>query len=70
MLMRGCPGYLGCLWNVTDVDTDKITVEMFSRERSENLAVLVSRERRKCNYANMNGSALVVYGLPGVLVYE
>lgn len=52
------------------MDTDKITVEVFSRERSENLSVLVNRERKKCMFPNINGSALVIYGLPSVLIYN
>ena len=32
MLLNGCPTYVGCLWNVTDVDLDNITKCMLSRD--------------------------------------
>ena len=24
-LLRSCPAYLGCLWDITDVDSDAVT---------------------------------------------
>ena len=64
--MRGCPAYLGCLWNVTDVDLDRTTVEIFSK--GGDLAGAVRNVRRYCTYPNLNGASIVVYGVPSMLV--
>ena len=71
MLMNGCPAYLGCLWSVTDVDIDRLTKHMFDNVRSiHNLCELVSNGKICCRYPNLNGSSLVIYGLPAYLTRE
>lgn len=66
-LMRGCPGYLGCLWNVTDIDLDRVTGEMVEGGEGD-LAGVLRRVRGNCAYPNLNGASMVVYGLPSTLI--
>lgn len=46
-LINGASGVLGCLWDVTDKDTDKITESVFGlvNERPQNLAKLVKKAK-------------------------
>ena len=63
-LMRGCPAYLGCLWNVTDIDTDKVTSQMLNFEGVNDLSRLLREAKTMTHYPNLNASSMVVYGLP------
>lgn len=67
-LMRGCPAYLGCLWNVTDVDMDRITAEMLLQVGDDGLSSILTKSKLNCYYPNLNGASVVVYGLPSTLI--
>ena len=69
-LLKGCPAYVGCLWNVTDIDLDMMTSDILLKEDDRNLASLIARAKTKCTYPYINGSSLVVYGFPCTLTHN
>lgn len=66
--MNGCPAYLGCLWNVTDVDLDRITAEMFLQEGEDDLSSILKQSKLNCYFPHLNGASVVVYGLPSMVI--
>jgi hypothetical protein len=63
-MMRGCPAYLGCLWNATDIDLDKVTASILSIGKEDDLSAILQSCRSSCSYPHLNGSSIVVYGMP------
>lgn len=67
-LMNGAPGLLGCLWEVTDKDTDKMTENMFKTithyHHPQNLSRILNLAKRKCKHHYLNGGAVVIFGIP------
>lgn len=76
----GCPMLLVNLWDVTDKDIDKFTIETLTKwgfldgddeidlfdlsVESYTLAQCVSRSRDVCKLKYLNGAAPIIYGLP------
>ena len=75
-LLGGSPMVVGNLWDVTDKDTDKLTMGIFEKtglvqtEKSINghsnlnVSEAIAQSRSQCNMKYLNGAAMVVYGLP------
>lgn len=63
---------LGCLWDVTDKDTDKVTESIFKSitYTGQNLSRLIQNSRKKCKHQYLNGGALVVFGMPVYLYHH
>ncbi len=57
---------LGCLWEVTDRDIDKLTESMLTmpRERTQNVFSRLKESKKKCRMKYLNGSAVAIYGIP------
>ena len=69
----GCPAFLGCLWDVTDVDIDIFTIEYIELLKSKLQTTakvsamdteLLEKASKKCKLRYLNGSAFIMYGLP------
>ena len=72
-LMNECPCMIGCLWEVTDKDIDKLTVDMFERIRKEkscDVASLIAKARKTCRLEALTGGAVVAIGLPSQICYK
>eukprot|EP00092_Neocalanus_flemingeri_P017606 GFUD01019048.1.p1 GENE.GFUD01019048.1~~GFUD01019048.1.p1 ORF type:complete len:623 (-),score=233.49 GFUD01019048.1:88-1956(-) len=68
-LLAASPALLGFLWPVTDADVDQWTVTFLGHwlgggEGGEGELLQAAADKRKCFRNVLNGSALVVYGLP------
>jgi len=65
-LLAASPGLIGFLWPVTDADVDQWTVTFINHwlGGGENELLQAVADKRKSFKYIMNGSALVVYGLP------
>lgn len=65
-LYAGAPFVLGCLWIVTDVDIDSLSMtvmeKIFSTPCGISLALAESRDGCKLKYGN--GSAPIIFGIP------
>lgn len=70
-LINGAPGLLGCLWEVTDKDTDKVTQSLFVGlgKQAQNLSRLLSSSKKRCKHQYLNGGSIVIFGLP-IYVYS
>ena len=71
-LQAGCPSLLGNLWDVTDKDIDKLTLNVFeywglNGSERYTLPEAVSMSRNSCTLPYLNGAAVVVYGIPVIL---
>ena len=64
--LAASPALLGFLWAVTDVDVDQWTVIFLNHwlGGGEGELLQAAADKRKCFRNVLNGSALVVYGLP------
>jgi separase len=72
---NGSPSFVGNLWDITDRDFDKFTMEVFKlwgfiedpdvvgRTRL-NLPKAIANSRDICTFPHLNGAAIVNYGLP------
>lgn len=69
-LINKSPGVLGCLWEVTDKDTDKVTDNIFKSltHHPQNLSRIMSSSKKKCKHQFLNGGAIVIFGIP-IYVY-
>lgn len=57
---------LGCLWEVTDKDTDKVTENIFKNVTNyqQNLSRILQNSKKRCKHQYLNGGALVIFGIP------
>ncbi|GMM27775.1 separase [Martiniozyma asiatica (nom. inval.)] len=74
----GCPLVLANLWDVTDKDTDLLTITLltkwgllvnydkfeFTESENLNISECLSKSRDVCKLKYLNGAASVIYGLP------
>ncbi|KXS20158.1 hypothetical protein M427DRAFT_94501 [Gonapodya prolifera JEL478] len=82
-LMAGSPALVANLWDVTDKDIDRFSVNLLQEwgllrsssdlsgaecQESKSLAQCVTSSREKCTFKFLNGAAPVVYGVPWVFV--
>mmetsp|Transcript_17242 Transcript_17242/g.55981 ORF Transcript_17242/g.55981 Transcript_17242/m.55981 type:complete len:782 (-) Transcript_17242:1161-3506(-) len=62
-----CPNVIATLWDVTDGDLDRLTLDMLFRwARSSDVSTnaILPFARRACKLPLLNGAAVVCYGLP------
>jgi hypothetical protein len=67
MLKNNCPALLGANWEITDKDTDCMTSKIFESIESEkaiDLSHCLQQAKKHMKLPNLNGGAIVVYGLP------
>lgn len=72
-LLAGAPFVLGCLWSVTALDIDKLSMDCMAASIPKadsahgdchRITSALAKSRSVCKYAHAVGSAPVVYGLP------
>ena len=72
--LAGSPAIVANLWDVTDKDIDRFTMEMFNPKdgltspKDVDIAMLVAKSRDVCKLKRLVGAAPVCYGTPGVLL--
>ncbi|KAJ1452741.1 peptidase family C50-domain-containing protein [Pelagophyceae sp. CCMP2097] len=67
LLAYGCPCVVANLWDVTDRDVDKLTLNLLAnwvKRPEESAASLLPAAREECKLRYLNGAAAVVYGVP------
>lgn len=73
-LLKGCPSYVGLLWDVTDTDIDKFLDSLLDNwllEKCDNsIAAAVALSRLVCQFKYLVGAAPVIYGLPVYLKHN
>ena len=65
----GSPSLVGCLWDVTDGEIDRLSHALLKHLLGDNgeatpLPVLVSTARTACKLQWLTGSSTIVYGAP------
>ena len=76
-LHAGAPALVGCLWDVTDGEIDKLTIALLSQffakadvasssllDGDHSLSLAVALARRSCKFFYLTGGAVVMYGIP------
>lgn len=73
MLKNHCPALLGANWEVTDKDTDFLTSKIFESiedKKAIDLSFCLQQAKKHMKLSNLNGGAIVVYGLPVQLILD
>lgn len=70
-LSLGCPLVVGNLWDITDLDIDRFTIEMLTKwgvfpgcKRQYSICEAAATARSSCKLPFIVGAAPVIYGLP------
>lgn len=64
-MLGGCPAVIGNLWDVTDKDIDRFTLEMLRMVvEGESVELAMARARQACKLKWLIGAAPVMYGVP------
>ncbi|KAJ3326347.1 hypothetical protein HDV06_000223 [Boothiomyces sp. JEL0866] len=70
-LSLGCPLVVGNLWDITDVDIDRFTLDLLTRwgvfpgsKRNYSICEATAAARSACNLPYIVGASPVIYGLP------
>ena len=72
ILLHLSPCVVGNLWDVTDIDIDRLTDDLLrswlntpdQNQTTNNICVHLNKARSTCKMSHLNGSAPVIYGLP------
>ncbi|KAK1350057.1 hypothetical protein LUQ84_001042 [Hamiltosporidium tvaerminnensis] len=64
---------LGCLWDVTDKDIDRFSLEFLDnifKNETLDLAAFVQKSKKNMKLKYLNGASLVIYGMPVILDFK
>ncbi|KAM0687766.1 separin protein [Conglomerata obtusa] len=66
-----CKNFFGCLWDVTDKDLDRFTIdfleELLLSANQIDLGQIISKHRSCMKLKYLNGGALVMWGVPSII---
>lgn len=65
-MLGGCPALVANLWDVTDKDIDRFSIDMLKRfvDNGESLPNSLQNARKACKLKSLIGAAPVCYGVP------
>lgn len=65
-MLGGCPALVANLWDVTDKDIDRLSIDFLKRfiDNSEPLPSALQNARKACKLKSLIGAAPVCYGVP------
>ncbi len=71
LMLNGSPLLAGCLWDITDKDSDMLLIEVLRLlgDREGSLSECIQKSRKYCRLRYLNGAAFVVYGMPLSISY-
>ena len=73
-LVNGCPLLVGCIWEITDKDSDNLLMNVLnilnkSKRVCHSIQNYIQKSRNECKLKYLNGSSFVCYGIPVYLKY-
>ena len=64
-MLAGSPGLLANLWDVTDKDIDRFSMELFQKiEKGETIGSAIFKAKNACKLKYLIGAAPIWYGVP------